>query len=109
VEDGQGVEDGVARAEGEDVHHLRDIGEQGAVREHHSLGLAFRAGGEQHHGGRFRIATRHGQAREGQGPGDQPEFVGQGELFAQIFQIEQAHVAQGRRLFDQAGLVEKQS
>ena len=72
MEDGQGVEHLVVYREIDHRTNLRDVGENGTMRQHDPLGLAFRAGGEQHHR-RFVRCGRQGEAaREMQRPQQQP-------------------------------------
>ena len=67
--------------------NLGDVGEDAAMAMHHALGFALGAAGEEHHGRIVRPALLDGLCRKPARKAQQPEFVQQAELPAQIFQI----------------------
>ena len=87
MEDRQRVEHFVFGREVDDGAYLRDVGQQRAMRQHHALGLAFGAGGEQHHRRAFRIAALFHHARE-QHAEQHPQLVAHAHARTQVFQIQ---------------------
>ena len=90
MEHRQRVEEFVFRRQIDHRAYLRNVGQQRAMRQHDALRLAFRAGREQHHGGRFRISRRGGQILRDQ----HPQLVEQADASGQVFQIQNALLAQ---------------
>ena len=109
VKQRQGVENPVIDREIDHRANLPDVGEQGAMGQHHPLGLAFGAGCEQHHGGILGSTDPCGRERKWQRPQHQPQFVAQRHRLAQVFQIQQLDSVQRGKLVPQPGLLDERA
>ncbi len=101
MEQRQGDKEFVQRRKVDHRTYLCDIRKQCAVREHHALGFAFGAGGEQYQCRVFRVAGFYRECRERQRKEQQPDFVPQPELAAQVFEVKQPDARDRCRHFDQ--------
>ena len=102
VEDRQGVEDHVGRVEVDPRRELVAVGQDVGVAEHHALGRALGAGGEEHHRRVPGIAARAVPAEAQQGPAPEAEqLVAQAQALAQVLQVDQLDLfgEGGRDLF----------
>ncbi|MND95954.1 hypothetical protein D3C80_882230 [compost metagenome] len=86
--------------------HLGDVGQQRVVRMHHALGLAFRAGGEQHQRGIVGLLGHRGAARDDQ-VGEQPQAVGDSQLALEVLQIQHADAVELFEQMTEARLVDE--
>jgi len=108
VKNGQRVKEFVVSGKIHGGTHLRHVGQNRPVRQHHALGFAFRARGKQHGGGIFLVALRIGRAaRPPTGKTDPPQLVGGSQLRAQLFQIKDVHAGERFHLLGELGLLQK--
>ena len=88
VKGGQGIEQHIVVIKINMGPHLRHIGKNILVGQHHALGLAFGARGKQHHGRFFVMRPDRNGARQ-QFSGHRRQLIAQRQFRPHVFQINQ--------------------